>query len=73
MAVLVDGTPFALTMPYLFVEAFQANEDYYNNWLAGTFRRVLRLHQLSYNDKFSRTVFVFNFVPSAAHSYSPQS
>ena len=42
VAVLVDGTPFALTMPYLFVEAFQANEDYYNNWLAGTFRRVLR-------------------------------
>ena len=42
VAVLVDGTPIALTMPYLFVEAFQANEDYYNHWLAGTFHRILR-------------------------------
>ncbi len=42
VAVLVDGTPFALTMPHLFVEAFQANEDYYNHWLAGTFHRILR-------------------------------
>lgn len=42
VAVLVDGTPFALTMPYLFVEVFQANEDYYNHWLAATFHRILR-------------------------------
>ncbi|HKM42818.1 MAG TPA: spore germination protein, partial [Limnochordia bacterium] len=42
VAVLVDGTPFALTMPYLFVEAFQANEDYYHHWLAATFHRIIR-------------------------------
>ena len=42
VAVIVDGSPFALTMPHLFVEIFQANEDYYNHWLAGTFHRFLR-------------------------------
>lgn len=25
----MDGTPFVLTVPYLFVEAFQNPEDYY--------------------------------------------
>lgn len=42
VAVLVDGTPFALTMPYLLVEAFQANEDYYHHWIAASFHRTLR-------------------------------
>lgn len=42
VAVLVDGTPFALTMPYLFLEAFQANEDYYNHWIPASFHRILR-------------------------------
>lgn len=30
VAVLVDGTPFVLTAPYLFIEAFQSSEDYYS-------------------------------------------
>lgn len=42
VAVLVDGTPFALTMPYLFMEAFQANEDYFSHWIPGSFHRSLR-------------------------------
>ncbi len=42
VAVLVDGSPFALTMPYLFVEAFQSNEDYYNHWVAASFQRIVR-------------------------------
>jgi len=42
VAVLVDGSPFALTMPYLFVEAFQSNEDYYNHWVPATFHRIVR-------------------------------
>jgi len=29
IAILVDGTPFVLTAPYLFIESFQAAEDYY--------------------------------------------
>ncbi len=28
-AILVDGSPFALTVPMLFIEAFQSPEDYY--------------------------------------------
>lgn len=42
VAVLVDGSPFALTMPYLLVEAFQANEDYYNHWIYASFHRIIR-------------------------------
>lgn len=29
VAILVDGTPVVLTVPYLFIEAFQTPEDYY--------------------------------------------
>jgi len=28
VAILTDGTPFVLTVPYLFIEAFQSSEDY---------------------------------------------
>lgn len=42
VAILVDGTPFVLTVPFLFLEAFQANEDYYKSWLSGSFDRLLR-------------------------------
>lgn len=42
VAILVDGTPFALTAPHFFMENFQANEDYYKNWLAASFQRILR-------------------------------
>ena len=41
-AILVDGTPFALTAPFLFLENFQANEDYYENFWFGSFSRLLR-------------------------------
>lgn len=30
VAVLTDGTPFALTVPYLFVEGFLSQDDYYS-------------------------------------------
>ncbi len=41
-ALLVDGTPFALTAPFLFLENFQANEDYYENFYFASFVRLLR-------------------------------
>ncbi len=41
-ALLVDGTPFALTAPFLFLENFQANEDYYESFYFASFVRVLR-------------------------------
>jgi spore germination protein KA len=42
VAILVDGTPFVLTVPYLFVEAFQNAEDYYSRPFYATFIRWLR-------------------------------
>lgn len=42
VAILVDGTPFVLTVPYLFIEAFQNAEDYYSRPFYTTFIRWLR-------------------------------
>ncbi|WP_252249956.1 spore germination protein [Clostridium sp. ZBS13] len=42
VAVLVDGTPFVLTIPYFFLENFQTPDDYYLNRLFVNFLRVLR-------------------------------
>lgn len=41
-AVLVDGTPFALFMPKLFIEFFQSPEDYYTRSYYGSILRLLR-------------------------------
>lgn len=41
-AILVDGTPFVLTMPMLFIEGFQSAEDYYSRTFFSSFLRILR-------------------------------
>jgi len=41
-AVMCDGSPVVLTLPSIFVEVFQSNEDYYNNFLYSSFIRLLR-------------------------------
>lgn len=43
IAVLVDGTPFALTAPYFFLENFQMADDYYLNRHYTNTTRVIRL------------------------------
>ncbi|MCL2030841.1 MAG: spore germination protein [Oscillospiraceae bacterium] len=43
VAVLLDGSPVALTLPYLFIENFHAGEDYYLNYLYASFSRMLRI------------------------------
>ncbi|MBQ9485819.1 MAG: spore germination protein, partial [Clostridia bacterium] len=43
IAVLVDGSPIALTVPYLLVEYFQSPSDYYSSSYSATFARILRL------------------------------
>lgn len=43
IAIIMDGTPVVLTAPYLFIENFQSNEDYYLNFLYTTFARILRI------------------------------
>jgi spore germination protein KA len=42
IAVVVDGTPVVLTLPFLYVEYFQASEDYYDNFVFASLNRVLR-------------------------------
>ncbi len=46
VAILCDGTPFALTVPFLFIENFQASEDYYGNPVYGSIIRIFRLASL---------------------------
>ena len=42
IAVIVDGTPVVLTIPYLFCENFQSDEDYYLNFIVSSIGRCLR-------------------------------
>ena len=42
VAILCDGTPFALTVPRLFIENIQSSEDYYARPLFATTARILR-------------------------------
>jgi spore germination protein len=42
VAILLDGTPFALIAPLTFGEALQSPEDYYERWYIGTLIRTLR-------------------------------
>lgn len=43
VGILVDGSPFALTLPYMIVEDFQSADDYYSNTYKATAVRILRL------------------------------
>jgi spore germination protein KA len=43
VAILMDGTPFALTVPYIFQEYFQAPDDYATNYLFSSFNRFIRM------------------------------
>ncbi|MDI2588910.1 spore germination protein [Psychrobacillus sp. NEAU-3TGS] len=42
IAIIVDGTPFVLTVPALFVEFFQSSEDYYQRADFTSLVRILR-------------------------------
>lgn len=43
IAIIVDGTPVALTVPYLFIEYFQSSEDYYINFYFSSINRLIRI------------------------------
>ncbi len=43
VAILCDGTPIVLTVPYLFIEAFQSTEDYYSRVFFASFNRFIRV------------------------------
>jgi spore germination protein KA len=42
IAIVVDGTPFVLTAPMLFIESFQSAEDYYTRPLYASVIRMMR-------------------------------
>ena len=46
VGILVDGSPIALTVPYLIVEDFQSSEDYFVPPYRATFTRIIRLFAL---------------------------
>ena len=46
VALLTDGTPFALKLPMVFINYLQAVEDYYQNWILAFWLRLLRLLSL---------------------------
>jgi spore germination protein KA len=46
VAILCDGTPYVLTLPYLLIEALQTSDDYYDHAFFATFMRLLRLFAL---------------------------
>jgi spore germination protein KA len=43
IAIFVDGTPFILTLPFVFIEYFQSSEDYYMNFYYSSTNRILRI------------------------------
>ncbi len=47
-AVICDGSPVVLTLPTIFVEVFQSNEDYYDNFLYSSFVRILTMVMFFY-------------------------
>lgn len=46
VGILVDGSPIALTVPYLLIEDFQSSEDYFVPSYRATFTRLLRAFAL---------------------------
>jgi spore germination protein KA len=42
VAIICDGTPVAITVPFTFVEYFNVNEDYYGNFYYATINRIIR-------------------------------
>lgn len=42
VAIIVDGTPFVLTVPMMLVESFQTAEDYYQRTIFASLVRILR-------------------------------
>ena len=80
VAILVDGSPFALTAPHFFVENFQTQDDYYSNRYYSNVMRVLRyialfiatflpglyLSIVTYHFSLIPSVFVFRLAVSRA-------
>lgn len=53
VAILVDGSPFALIVPATFHQFYQTNEDYNVRWLISSFIRIIRFIALVFSLTFS--------------------
>ena len=42
VAILVDGTPFVLTVPAVFFDFLQSSEDYYHHYIVASMMRIIR-------------------------------
>jgi spore germination protein KA len=42
IAIILDGTPIVLTLPCIFIEYLQSNEDYFQNYFYASLFRILR-------------------------------
>lgn len=42
IAIFCDGSPSVLTVPFIFIENFQSNEDYYDDFISSSINRVVR-------------------------------
>jgi spore germination protein KA len=43
IALILDGSPQVMTVPFLLIEAFQSDEDYYLSYLFSSIGRILRI------------------------------
>lgn len=43
VAILCNGSPFVLTVPYLFIECIQSSEDYYSRWYFASLVRMFTI------------------------------
>lgn len=43
IAIIIQGTPFALILPAVFIQFFHSPEDYYANYLVSSFLRLIRV------------------------------
>ncbi|HHV98522.1 MAG TPA: spore germination protein [Clostridiaceae bacterium] len=78
IAIFCDGTPYVLTVPYLFIESIQATDDYYDHAYFATFMRLLRIIALLVSNilpgmyvalvSFHQTVIPFNLMITLASS-----
>ncbi|WAH35650.1 spore germination protein [Alicyclobacillus dauci] len=64
VVILVDGTPFALIVPAVFVQFYQTMDDYSERWVMGSLMRFIRLMALIFSLVFpSLYVSVIAFNP----------
>ena len=43
VAIIVDGSPMVLTVPFIYIEDIQSSDDYYSNGMRASFVRWIRV------------------------------